>query len=202
MWIDGRRRRGWRSARLGVGLVEGEQRACQQEGRCRAEDHQGNQTESRPHMVRTPRSPARLRQGLASWDADAPGVLRRCRPDLGDDEQAAPPRNWLLEPGLAAAEGRGSRLQEVRIDVRNLGKELSPWFNEGKGELQQYGRPGRRPRDRPIELLSKLGEVSQGFRSPWEDPNVAKPERSGHVFEKGALAGVGFEQRKRNPWQR
>ncbi len=51
----------------------------------------------------------------------------------------------MFQPRFAAAKlGRGCP-QRVWIGARDLGNELSPGFNEGKGKLQQYPRARRRP---------------------------------------------------------
>ena len=85
-------------------------------------------------------------------------------------------------------------VQQLQIERRDLGKEVSAGCNERKGKLQQHRRPGGRPRDRPVESLAKGGPVAVFLGAAGQDGHVAQSEGAGDVLQKGALPAIGLQQ--------
>jgi hypothetical protein len=58
--------------------------------------------------------------------------------EFGDDKKLAAGRDWPLHTRSAAAQKGRCGFEKVRVDAADLRNEVPRWFNEGKGQLQQY----------------------------------------------------------------
>src|SRR5207248_11405496 len=142
----------------------------------------------------TPQPGSQLREWLAVRDSGATRIFGRGWAQLGHDQQGAATVSRTLDAGRATAEKACRRRKRLWIEGADLCNEVSTWFNEGKGKLQQHPGWRGRPRDRPIELLPKRRTVAKLLRPPGGHGHVRQRQGRDHVLEEGALPGIRLQQ--------